>query len=184
MLEILWKFMEITIKTLFIFLVLLNGCVSGTTASAEVHSFVRDFSKENEKHSVLKFKEIGLSIPGDCLKHLDVGFSSIEKADIARARQLIVTLTEDFVRAYREDLKIRKYLPPETDPRASILVSIGFDGDNSPTKEIPQPLNYVFFHRQHVVYFIKRENTIGLQQVFEEPYPEAYEKVMGTPLPR
>lgn len=165
--------MEICINILFLIFVLSIGCVSGTTSSQEVNEFVSHFSDGYTKKSGLKFKEVGLSFPQNILYGIDVGYYSCNSADIPQARKMIVELTEAFSKAYHNEASLSKFLEKSDDEKHGITVNISF-----PQQQDPQSICYAFYCKNKIFYFNRIEEVIGLNKLLEEPYAEAYEKVM------
>jgi hypothetical protein len=177
----LWMNTGIGIKNLFILSVLFVGCAFGSTSSNEVNRFLEKFSQRLQASQGLTFKGVGLSFPDNHLNLIDVGFRYERCVDLSTARKLVVEVTEEFVSAYRTDPSLAKYLPIVQNSREGVIVRLSFERDCDTDSH---KVAFAFFNRNRIIYYRAVNKAGGLEEIFVEPYPEAYEKVMGTPLPR
>jgi hypothetical protein len=163
-------------KFLASLLLSITSCSYGTTSSTEINSFVKRFSNGYPKQHNLTFDGVGLSIPNNNLRLIDLSFVQNKPANIEEARIQLVRLIQKTIEAVNEDKNLRPLMTiyPFTENEVELRISFcEVQGDcfNDPSRNI-----YFVFNVNGKVVYYTRNSEGRIAKIFEEPYSEAVQK--------
>lgn len=157
-------------------LLILLGCKAENPAEAAYLSYV----SRQEKYITSKYDLKPFGFGGfnrDGIKGYSFTFITHQRVDIESGRKLIVNVMEDILRETNDEL-IKESKQPLTLDHFSLAILFS-DEKNHLLYVSEANLAMIDIVDRMVIYDVKLEEPIGLQQVFKEPYSNAYEKVTG-----
>jgi len=95
--------------------------------------------------------------------------SSIKNLNIEQARRIILDCSEDLLKRYNSNSKIRPYLSNFPFSANNLMLGIGFiteSNDNNFICQVSVMDNTIFYHVRNI-------NTNSLEKIYQEPYEEA-----------
>ncbi|NGX47347.1 MAG: hypothetical protein K1000chlam3_00720 [Chlamydiae bacterium] len=119
----------------------------------------------------------GGSMPNDIMG-ISVGFDAFRKATIDEARELIILITQKFLRTINSYEEIRPYLRDYPFNSDRIYVSISFNNKKH-EPETENSISQVTCTRDKIYYSMAAPKTYSLSEIASESYEEAFEIIQG-----